>query len=301
MKLNDAIDDFLLNCEVEAKTAKTMRSYHDILYNYMQIIGNIEVETMTPTHIRQYMASEMKRTIPGDRNLSSYSLFKYYSVVRIFVRWLFKQKMITTCPTDYTRAPKMDNDLPDALTKEEVTRLFKYLEDHRTYRDKVLFEFFLDTGCRLAEVVGLNLEDVHIKEGWVKVFGKGHKQGIVPIGMQLAKDLNTYILRYRKPKDPDEKALFLNHMDERLGYEGLSILVRRVLSDVGVDGKKGPHKLRHTFATNYLRNHGDLESLRRIMRHNNIKTTTRYTNLVMEDVLSAHRSASPLDNLMKKH
>jgi integrase/recombinase XerD len=199
--------------------------------------------------------------------------------------------------TDFTSAPKMTGDLPKALTDEEVLRLLAY-EDNN-YRNMVIFELFLDTGLRLAEVANLELKDIHLSAGWAMVMGKGSKQAIVPLGKKLMRDLYIYVHQYRKPASDDVQALFLNPEGEALGREGIAILVRRALAHVGVEGKHGAHTLRHTFATNFLRNGGSLEALRRILRHSDIKITSRYIHLLSEDMVAEHRRASPLDKIRR--
>jgi integrase/recombinase XerD len=147
----------------------------------------------------------------------------------------------------------------------------------------------------------LNLEDVHIDDGWAKIYGKGSKEAIVPLGERLAIHLHKYLYEVRPNivKNSQEKAFFVSNRGTRYSKSGLSMLVRRYLKKVGVKGKIGPHKLRHTFATNYLRYEGNLEALRRVMRHSNLQTTQRYLGLLTEDIRNDHRKASPIDNLMK--
>jgi site-specific recombinase XerD len=160
-------------------------------------------------------------------------------------------------------------------------------------------ELFLDTGLRLNEVCALDLKDVHVQGAWCRVYGKGRKEAIVPLGRKLCRDLSIYIHAHRKPTYQDEPALFINRFGHRLEREGLAILVRRALANIGIEGKHGAHTLRHTFATNFLRNGGSLEALRRILRHNDIKVTQRYIHLVMDDVIGQHHQASPLDHMRK--
>jgi integrase/recombinase XerD len=305
MKLSDAITDYLLTCEVEQKTKMSIAGYRFALGRFEDVIGgDTEIDKLTSSHIRLFMAHEMKRDVGKKTEsglLSTQSLHKYYTVVRTFIRWMYIQRMIPVCLTDYTKAPRMDQGLPTAMTEEEIGNLFAHLEQDGSNRNIVIFELYLDTGLRMEEVCNLNVDDIHIHDGWLRVFGKGRKEGMVPMGVRLCKDLSHYMLRCRRPKDPEEKALFINKMGLRIGREGMSTMVRRTLADIGVIGKHGPHKLRHTFATNFLRNGGNLESLRRILRHTSIKTTQIYTNLLSEDIQSDHRKASPLDNYMRKH
>jgi integrase/recombinase XerD len=257
------------------------------------------VNELNPNHVRIFIAHEMERKHPyTGEPLSSESVAKAYAVVRTFCRWLYDQGFTETCVTNRTKPPRTDHNLPEALTNEEINKIFEYLDIHCTFRDKVIWEFFLDTGCRLSEVAGLNIDDVNLQEGWAKVFGKGRKEGIVPLGNKLCGDLHRYIVKYRQAPD-SEPALFVSNRTphQRLTKGGLASLIKRVHKAVGVTGKYGPHKLRHTMATQFISNGGDIAILRRILRHSDIKVIQRYIILVQTDVQSAHREFSPMDHL----
>jgi len=224
-----------------------------------------------------------------------------YAIVRSFARWLYNQDLTPTCVTDKTKAPRTDQLMPKALSKEEIRKIFEYIEIAGTFRDKVLWEFFLDTGCRLAEVAGLELDDLNLLEGWAKVFGKGRKEGIVPMGNRLCEDLHRYINRYRRAPMDEMKVFCSNKVPYRgLTRNGMQMLVKRLHKAVGIKGKYGPHILRHTMATQFIANGGDVSVLRRILRHSDIKTTQRYVNLVASDIISSHRDNSPIDRLAQR-
>jgi site-specific recombinase XerD len=298
MNLKHEIEQFLLACRAERKAPKTMRAYHDILADFLDHMGDIDPRELKPADVQQYIVDLFER--PGRRSekISSSTAMKYYTVIRTFIRWMYAQEIITKRITDYTKPPRLSKDLPDGLSDEEVDDLFRYLNEKNNFRNKTIFELFLDTGLRLEEVCNLNVNDIHIEDAWLKVFGKGQKEAIVPFGYRLSKHLHKYFHDYRNAL-PGEDAFFVKEDGERLGYEGLAIMIRRTLSDVRKEGKCGAHTLRHTFATKYLRNGGSLEALRKILRHNDIKVTQRYVHLVTEDVKRDHRKASPLDSYPK--
>jgi integrase/recombinase XerD len=299
MLLSEAIDQYFLACKVNNSSKRTINGYQYNLDNFINVIGDQPIEQITANDIRKFMANEMARTnMRSGEPLSSQTNYKAYSVVRTFFNWLAEQELIEKAPTDRTRPPKVDDDLPEALTKEEIRRIFEYLEIIGSFRDKVIFEFFLDTGCRVAEVADLEMDDIHIHDGWAKVKGKGRKEGIVPLGKKLCMDLNLYITRYRRAPE-DQRALFVSSRSPCTGLtrDGISSMVKRVHKAVDIKGKYGPHKLRHTMATQFIANGGDISILRRILRHTSVAVTQRYINLVQGDVQSAHRDYSPLDHL----
>lgn len=298
MRLSEAIEQYYLTCKVNNISKSTMNGYVYHLSRFLNLVGDMPIEQLSAVHIRLFIAHEMDRNNKRTGEpLSSESVKKAYLVLSAFSRWATAERLIEECPTERTRPPRVESDLPEALTHEELVRIFDYL-DTRPFRDKVIFEFFLDTGCRLNEVSGLTLDDIYLTEGFAKVFGKGRREGIVPLGRNLTRDLHTYINRHRR-STPDERALFVSTVAPYKGLtrDGLSTLIKRVHKHCGIEGKYGAHKLRHTMATQFIINGGDIAILRRILRHSNIAITQRYINLVQGDVQEAHQRHSPLDQL----
>ncbi len=293
MNLRPAIENYLLTCKAENKAPKTIRGYHDTLYAFLEFTGDIELLDLKPVHIQRYMASLQDHQ--GRKGpMSSHSMHKHYSVLRTFCKWLFVQSEIRSVPTQLLRPPRLSSDLPDALTPDEVKLLLGELRGE-TLRNRCIIKFFLDTGVRLNELATLKLTDLHLQDGWAKVSGKGSKERIVPLGAELCRDLHTYL--NRRKAHPSVQTIFSSEDGYALGREGLSQITRKTLSKVRKSGKTGPHTLRHTFATMYLRNGGSLEILRRILGHSEIKVTQRYVHLAVDDVLEEAHRLSPLDRM----
>lgn len=296
--LSQALESFMLNCRAERKSPKTMRGYRDVIKRFISSTGDIKATELVPDHIREYIAS--LTGLPGKvagSQYSSHTMMKHYQVIRTWVKWMYAQELIPTCPTDKTKAPRLGDRLPSVLTDEEVQAIFRYLKEVKgRYRDEVIFTLFLDTGMRLEEVANLKVSDVHIEDGWIHIAsGKGDKEAVVPLGNRCARDLYTYIHRHRKAK-PGEQRVFIGRDGNGLSYHGLALMIRKVIGAIRIgDGKSGPHVLRHTMATNFLRAGGNMETLRRILRHNDIKVTQVYAHLANEDILMEHRLLSPLD------
>lgn len=299
LHLQEAIDQYFLACKVNNISDNTISSYRYHLKNFLNITGNIPVHDLSTNHIRSFIGHEMgRKNEHTGEELSSFTVNKAYGVVRSFCNFLADEELIHSAPTDKIKAPKIDKDLPEALSEDEIIRLFDYIERYSSFRDKVIFEFFLDTGCRVNEVACLTLDDVHIDEGWAKVFGKGRKERIVFMGDKLCHDLHRYITFHRRAPE-DEKGLFVSSVApyKQLTRDGIITMVKRAQHAVGVKGKCGPHKLRHTMATQYIKNGGEVAHLRFMLGHTNITTTQRYVNLSPNDVKQAHSKFSPLDRL----
>ena len=298
MNLQDAVEQYLLDCKVKNITATTIDGYAYWLKRFTDHVGNMPITELSSLAVRSFIAHLMEEgNLRTGEPLSSYTVHKAYCVVGSFSNWLVSQDLVNESPTRKTTPPRVDQDLPDALTHEELLRIFDYLET-RDFRDKVIFEFFLDTGCRLQEVADLKLDDIHLNEGWAKVFGKGRREAIVPMGNQLCRDLHVYISRHRKAPET-ERALFVSTVApyQAMTRHGIASMIKRVHKACGIEGKYGPHKLRHTMATQFITNGGDIAILRRILRHTNISITQRYVNLVQSDIQHSHREHSPLDRL----
>jgi site-specific recombinase XerD len=299
MKLKDAIDEFILTKEVENLSQKSLSIYRSFLEDFLDFTGNMPVETIRAAHVVKFLGKQRTREGRFGR-LSDATIHKYYSVIRTFSIWLDTQGYKEFVVTEKVKAPRMPEELPETLSDEELKKLFRYLKTRCAFRILCIFEFFLDTGARLAEVRRINLDDVHLEDGWVKVYGKGRREAILPLGKNLQLHLHQYLTNHRPYIAKEgEEAFFVTKQGNRYTVSGLSTLVKTKLKKIGVKGQYGAHKLRHTFATRYLINGGDLESLRRIMRHRSVKTTQRYIALVPDDIQRAHKKSSPLDNLMK--
>ena len=304
MKLENAVDEFIMDKRLKNLSEATITNYRKVLNELSDEHGGTELIEFNPEIARCFLNHLQTRENKNDGSigLSRASLELYYRVIHNFGKWCAIQNYIKSPPTEKIPKPKTDNKLPEAISDENLEILFEILESKASFRIQVIFEFFLDTGCRVSEVVGLNVKDVHLDNGWAMIRGKGNREDIIPLGQSLTIDLHKYLYDIRPKLDSQGKkaAFFLTNRGDRYSRSGLSMLVRRYLTEAGVDGKVGPHKLRHTFATNYLRFHGDLESLRRIMRHSSVQTTQRYIALLPEDLIRAHQKASPLDNFRRR-
>jgi integrase/recombinase XerD len=187
------------------------------------------------------------------------------------------------------------------LSKEEVRQLLSVPDEQTATgaRDKTIFTLLFDSGIRAAELTGLRLPDLHLGEGYLKVFGKGAKERVVPIGYQCQRALIRYIRRFRpEPALPSIDHVFLTLDGKPMQINWLYKIVSRACKKAGINGKRlGPHTLRHTFARNFLMNGGDLLTLQRILGHSSLDMVRRYVSLNTDDLVSKQRRFSPMDML----
>lgn len=302
--LSKAVENYLLALSTEGRSDWTIQNYRYSLERFLAHVGDQYVADLDETHVRSFVEHEKNRPLArinnNDKRQKEYSVHKRYSVVRSFVRWLYTQRYIDFDFVSLTKPPKVAAVMPDALTDEEVRRIMRTKLVTQNFRNKVIVELFLGTGLRLAELANLKVDDVDLNDRTIQVLGKGKKYALVPISPRLRQELYRYIYDYREPRHEDETALFLTETGTAMTRYGVQTLIRRILREAGIERKVGPHLLRHTFATNFLRDGGNLEALRRILRHSDIKTTAVYTHLQIADLKAQISQFDPLDRLNKR-
>jgi len=205
-------------------------------------------------------------------------------------------------PTKGLPLPKIPSRLPDAITVEEAERLLSqpFPEGPAGLRDRAILEVLYGCGLRVSELVGLDVGDVDLDEGFLRVLGKGSKERVVPIGGYAAQAVSAYLthgrpfLRSRRSAvQKDRSALFVNQRGGRLTRQAVFGIVKRYGQRAGVDIH--PHTLRHSFATHMLQGGADLRSLQEMLGHADISTTQIYTHVdrshLIEEYLSTHPRA----------
>jgi len=216
-----------------------------------------------------------------DNNYSIYSVVRKISSIKKFHNYLSKKFDIEDVSLKVD-IPHFYKKLPNVLSIEEVDKILDIsLEDEFDYRNKAMIELMYGTGLRVSELVNLNLTDVDLEKGYVRCFGKGSKERIVPIGEIALKYLKKYILEYR---DSMKKGyicdkIFLNNHGKAISRHGFLYLLKNIAIQQGIEKEITPHMLRHSFATHLLNNGADLRSIQIMLGHNNLSTTQIYTNV----------------------
>lgn len=297
MLLSEAAQKYLTACLVEGKTLATRDSYERNLRSFMAAAGDIPVSEIDGDVIQHHLADMMKRSHFGHA-LSSDTIHKRYSVIRSFMNYLEKHGHIDHNPISKMKPPKLDQKLPKFLSDQQIAQMISNLENKP--RDRTIIMLFLTTGCRLFEAANLTIDDLNFDQNYIKVKGKGKKEGIVPMSAELKNEMQIYLRKYREPIDKKERRVFISDAGTPLTRAGMQIVIRRALWAIGVNEKVGPHILRHTFATRYLRKGGNLEVLRKILRHSTITTTMIYTHLNQEDVRDDYARTGVMSDIIRK-
>jgi len=244
--------------------------------------------TITRNDVRSHLAGL------SSKELSPKSIARHLAALRSFFRYLMVFEVIKSNPTRGVIAPRCTKSLPQYLSESESALLLdgKFRLDVIGIRDKAILELFYSTGARIAEVVAIDLSDIDLEKGAVRLFGKGSKERMALLGTKArAALIRWFAVRSQVAKGGGE-ALFVNARDgRRLGARGMRFVVTPYLTTPTVT--KSPHALRHTFATHLLNRGADLRSVQEMLGHASLSTTQKYTHVTVERLKRLHQKAHP--------
>jgi site-specific recombinase XerD len=240
-------------------------------------------------------------THPQNKGLSGHTINGYMRGLRAFWSWLKSEDFIQINPFDSVKIPKAPHKVIPTFTEEQLIDLFASIDVATAagYRNYTIILMLLDTGIRCSELNSLKLTDVNLESRSIKVWGKGAKERVVPIGAKLQKALWKYLNHYRpEPATPRYDNVFLTSDGHPLTKDRLEAIIEYYGKKAGITGVRvSPHTFRHTMAITFLRNGGDVFSLQRILGHSQLDVVRMYVNLAQSDISEAHRKSSPADNL----
>jgi len=233
-----------------------------------------------------------------ERNYAVTTVARKIAAVKSFFTFLTAEGKIKSSPIENITSPKVGKPLPDAISISQVRQLIDQSTKSSTpeaQRDRAMLELLYASGMRASELVSLNLNDIDIKGGSVRCFGKGNKERLVPIYQQAAKAVQEYItqVRPRLVQSDFEQALFVNMRGDRLTRQGLWQILKAYAKSAGLSKQVTPHTLRHSFATHMLSGGADLRSVQELLGHANISTTQIYTHLTSEHIRRTYDKAHP--------
>jgi integrase/recombinase XerD len=232
-----------------------------------------------------------------DLGLSPASIRRNVSAIRTYFRFLTGDGIVVRDPSERLETPKRWRSLPEVLTIEEVQRLLAAptLDDNLVFRDRALLELAYGAGLRVSEWITLGVRDLLLEEGLVRVFGKGSKERLVPIGRSAIGALAIYIReqRPRLEKGEGKGILFLNARGKPLSRMGAWKILRGHVERAGITKHVSPHTLRHSFATHLLEGGADLRAVQEMLGHVDIATTQIYTHVDREYLRQVHKSFHP--------
>jgi integrase/recombinase XerD len=298
--MNDRVRDYLHYLQLEKNASKnTIASYALDMRRYVEFLHRLRVEDLsrvTDAHMSKFM------TAMHQDGLSPRSVTRTLSAIKGFHRFLIGDGILRTNPVENIDRPKLPRTLPSVLSQAEMEVILSQpassSHDKRNLwlRDKAMLETLYATGMRVSELIGLKQSDLLPDEGLVRVFGKGSKERIVPIGGSALR----WIVRYRHEgrsvllkAGKSQDVLFLNVRGTSLSRMSVWNIVQEYASKAGITREVHPHTFRHSFATHLLEGGADLRAVQEMLGHADISTTQIYTHIDREYLKEVHRTFHP--------
>jgi integrase/recombinase XerC len=297
--MNEFIKGFVEHLRIERNASShTVRAYVEDLaclqVHFKQSLGTDvpKLQDLTTSRLRAYLASL------HDQGLSKKTVARRLSSLRTFLKFLCRRGELRKNPAFGLRTPKQSHRLPKVLSREEAEKLLSapMLSSRMGCRDRAILETFYSTGLRVSELVGVNLNDIDLKEGTVIVRGKGKRERIAVLGSKAATALRNW-LDHRGEVDKEQRldrvAVFVNHRGGRISTRSIGRILAKHLARSRVTTPASPHTLRHSFATHLLDNGADIRSVQELLGHRSLTTTQIYTHVSSQRMRDVYEKAHP--------
>jgi integrase/recombinase XerD len=273
----------------------TISSYRNDL---VSLVGFLESENINDFSLVNHKNLNSFFKELQELGLSRTSAARYYSSIKGFFNYLFSNKYIESNPVEKVAPPKLSKNLPAVLTVEEMDKILsKPLTDNKLgLRDKSILEVLYACGLRVSELIELKISNLFFDEEIIRVFGKGSKERLVPIGSSAIKWTKEYLSSSRpllEKKSRSEGIVFLNSRGTKLSRMGIWKIVERYTKEAKIEREVHPHTFRHSFATHLLEGGADLRAVQEMLGHADISTTQIYTHIDRDYIKQVHRDFHP--------
>jgi len=282
-------------------SANTLKSYRRDLARYTAYLGERGVTdpaSVTEAHVSDFLAT-LREGSADHPPLAASSAARTLVAVRGFHRFLVLEGDTAQDPAGAVSPPRPPARLPKAISIEAVERLLAAAsvgDTPASLRDRALLEVLYGAGARISEAVGLDVDDVDTEEGVVRLFGKGGKERVVPLGSYAAEALSAYLVRGRPAlasKGKGTPAIFLNQRGGRLSRQSAWATLRAAAERAGLPGHLSPHTLRHSFATHLLDGGADVRVVQELLGHASVTTTQIYTMVTVQRLREVYAQSHP--------
>ena len=294
--MNQLVDAFLDHLTVERGLAPNTRlAYGDDLSQFAEFLRRRQIahiNSVQRQHVTDYLMEQRKR------GLSTRSVSRHLAAIRMFCRFLYREKLLASDVTQIINSPKLWRLLPQTLDYHEIERLLAAPKTRTKLglRDRAMLELMYASGLRVSEVARLTLSEINFEAGFLRTMGKGRKERIVPVGKQAINWLNRYVRDARPAlmKEASNRGeVFLSTRGTPLSRKTIWHLIKRYVRIAGISKNVTPHTLRHSFATHLLENGGDLRVIQEMLGHADIATTQIYTHVDQRRLKDTHYRFHP--------
>jgi integrase/recombinase XerD len=289
------IDQFLNYLLVEKGLAqKTLEAYSRDIIRYRNFLA----ENNSTAFSEEDAPLILKHLILLRKDgLKARSRARHLVAIRGFYRFLVQEKILPNDPARLIDLPKSGLKLPHVLSREEIEFLLNAPDTRKPIgvRDTAMLELLYAAGLRVSELINLKLQDINLEAGFVRIFGKGSRERIVPIGSHAREKVSTYIkaVRSRRLKQTTSPYLFIARAAKPMTRQGFWKLLRRYALQAGLKKKITPHSLRHSFASHLLEGGADLRAVQIMLGHVDISTTQIYTHVTRDHLKKLHQKFHP--------
>ena len=292
--MQTAISRFLRYLKVERNSSEmTIKSYKEdleVLTDYFDDLkGHCpEPSAITPVDLRGFVAAL------HEAGYAKTSVARKLACLRSFFRFAQREGFCESNPAKPLRNPRPDRKLPHFLSGSEIGKLLLAPDVNETAgkRDRAILETLYSAGLRVSELVGINIDDLDLHDGFVRVRGKGKRERLGPLGSHAVKAIKRW-LRFRKPDRKNNQAVFLNKFGGRITTRSIARMLEKYLKETGLDSRTSPHTLRHSFATHLLDRGADIRSVQELLGHKSLVTTQIYTHVSTANLKRVYEKAHP--------
>ena len=284
------INHFLKYLEAEKNASPhTVKNYRSDLIEFFRFIGSGAIKEINYLSIRKFLAHLKEQSF-----LRS-TVSRKLACLKSFFKYLTREQVLSTNPASGIATPKKERKLPSFLETEEVAHLLDASKGDKweMKRDRAILETLYSCGIRVSELVGLNSIDIDLLSGLIKVYGKGKKERIVPIGSCACEAIKDYIDVTPSDFQNRTQPLFINRLKTRLTDRSIRRLILKYARRAALKKGISPHTLRHTFATHLLDRGADLRSVQELLGHAHLSTTQIYTHVTAKRLREAYDQAHP--------
>jgi integrase/recombinase XerC len=282
------LEHLRLERRLSEHTARAYRRDLSCLAEFCDKNGIVSFAELKSHQLRRFAA------VSHAGGLAPRSIQRRLSGVRSFMKYLIREGALNSNPGADIAAPQVARRLPDTLDADQMARLLQIEgSEPETLRDRAMLELFYSSGLRLAELTGLDLGDVDLRDGTVRVTGKGNKTRIVPVGRFARESLQAWLAIRDESATAGEAALFVSNRGTRISPRTVQNRVRYWAQRAGLPRRVYPHLFRHSFATHLLESSSDLRSVQEMLGHADISTTQIYTHLNFQHLAQVYDRAHP--------
>lgn len=279
----------------------TLNSYsYDLekFFSYLDKSGKVsDLKVIKESDVNNFLNYLNSGSSKKNDKFSAKSLSRYISSLKSFFKYLESENVIESNPMENLDAPKTSRLLPDVLSIEEVSDLLSIPDTGNKLglRDKAMLETMYASGLRVSETINLEISGIFFNEEFIRVFGKGSKERIVPIGKTALKFITKYIKESREllKKKNSDNILFLNFRGGKLSRMAVLDIIRKYSLLAGIKKSVHPHTLRHSFATHLLQGGADIRIIQEMLGHSDISTTQIYTHIDKDYLIEVHKTFHP--------